>query len=187
METPDREGAKMELMVKTSELMPGGSPDFLTVVKYPMIKDVVKIQGHKPTLAVLSIMVKDFSASINVVRNLNEDQVIEIAGMLLDECDNFRLEDYVMMFSLAKRGKLVKIFDRLDISVVTEMLDNYWKQRHEQGIKHQEKEVEKFENFGFVQRERANPSDVKISESMNGLAGAIGELKDRYKQWSEEK
>lgn len=177
----------MEMMVKTSELMPNGSPDFLSVVKYPMIKELIKIQGAKPTLAILSIMVKDFAASVNVVRNLNEDQVIEIASMLLDECDNFRLEDYVMMFSLAKRGKLVKIFDRLDISVITEMLDAYWLKRHQEGVNHQEQEVEKFEHFGFVQRERANPQDEKMSESMNGLAGAIGELKSKYKQWKDEK
>lgn len=173
-------------MLKTSELMPNGVPKFLDVIKYPMIKDIIKIQGQGPTLAILSIMVKDFAASINVVRNLNEDQVLEIAGMLLDECDNFRLEDYVMMFSLAKRGKLIKIYDRIDISVITEMLDTYWQKRHEEGVKHQEEEVEKIENFGFTGRENVNQDDVKMSESMNGLAGAIGELKNRFKEWKDE-
>lgn len=177
----------MELMLKTGELMPGGSPDFLSVVKYPMIKDLVVSQGKRPTLAILSIMVKDFAASINVVRNLNEDQIIEIAGMLFDECDNFRLEDYVMMFSMAKRGKLVKIMDRLDISVVTEMLDVYWQKRHEEGVKQQEKEVEQIERQMFTPRDRQNIQDEKMSGSLNGLAGAIGELKNRFQEWKDEK
>jgi hypothetical protein len=42
----------------------------------------------------------DFCSSINVLRNMNEDQMIEAAAMLIAECGNFRLEDYVMMFSM---------------------------------------------------------------------------------------
>lgn len=175
----------MDLMLRVSELMPDGRPDFQNVISYTMIRDVVKIHGKKPTLAVLCIMVKDFAASINVVRNLNEDQVIEIAGMLLDECDNFRMEDYVMMFSMAKRGKLVKIYDRLDISVITEMMDRYWEIRHKEGVKMQEEEVNKIENFAPVHRDNPNPQDKRLTESFNGLAGAMGELKNQFLKWKE--
>lgn len=152
--------AKMELVLKTNELMPAGKPKFLDVVKYPMIKDLVKSEGSKVMLTVLTLLVKDFCASVNVVRNMNEDQMIEAAAMLLEECDNFRLEDYVMMFSMAKKGAFhpqVKIMDRVDISLISSIVDAYWGLRSEAGRKEQEKESEKIENIHFENlSDRAN-------------------------------
>jgi hypothetical protein len=76
---------------------------------------------------------------------MNEDQMIETASMLLDECDNFRLEDYVMMFALAKRGQLVKIFDRIDIDLVGEIMNEYWFKRNEAGKRAQDEHFRSFE------------------------------------------
>ena len=126
LETPDKTEAKMELISLTSELMPAGVPSFLEIVKYPMIRDLIAEIGKKKMLAILVLLVKDFCSSINVIRNMNEDQMIEAGAMLLDECVNFRLEDYVMMFSLAKRGQLIKILDRIDLQLIGEMMDKYW-------------------------------------------------------------
>lgn len=128
-----------------SELMPGGKPRYLDVIHFPMIRDLVKSEGKKKMLAVLVIMVKDLCSSLNVVRNMNEDQMIEAAAMLLDECGNFRLEDYVMMFSMGKRGQLVKIYDRIDLQVITAMMDEYWEKRKAIGDLLQENEVNHYD------------------------------------------
>lgn len=135
----------MDLIAITSELMPKGNPDFSGVRKYPTIQKLQEELGRKKTLLVLLLLVRDFCNSLNVVRNMTEDQMIETASMLLDECDNFRLEDYVMMFSLAKRGQLVKVMDRVDIELVGKMLDEYWQTRNQAGRRLQEEAEKEYE------------------------------------------
>lgn len=122
--------AKVEFVSMVSDLMPAGNPAFLAMIKYPMIRNLISEHGKKTMLKVLFLLIRDFCSSINVVRNMNQDQMIEAAAMLIDESDNFRLEDYTIMFSMAKRGGLVRILDRIDISIITQMLDEYWKRRN---------------------------------------------------------
>lgn len=94
----------------------------------------------------LFLLVQDFCMSFGVVRNMNEDQMIECADILLDECDNFRMEDYVMMFAMAKRDKLgVKIMDRLDIQVISQIHNAYSELRYEAGERLQQKDYNEAE------------------------------------------
>src|SRR5205085_8339473 len=124
----------------TSSLMPAGNANFLDVIKYPMIISLVRDHGKKRMLKVIYLLVRDFCSSLNVVRNMNQDQMIEAASMLTEECGNFRLEDYAIMFSIGKRGELVKIYDRIDLSIITQMLDEYWKRRQAAAEKLEESE-----------------------------------------------
>src|SRR4051812_4913807 len=87
MDVPERKSeAKMELITLTSNLMPGGNPTYLDVIKYPMVRSLVEEVGKKAMLKVIYLLVKDFCSSLNVVRNMNQDQLIESASMLIDEC-----------------------------------------------------------------------------------------------------
>lgn len=79
---------------------------------------------------------------------MTEDQMIEAAAMLINECGNFRIEDYVMMFSMAKKGELVKIFDRVDIQLVTAIMDEYWQRRYHAGSKETEGEITRLDALG---------------------------------------
>lgn len=178
----------MELAERVSDLMPEGRPRFLEIVKYPKLTDLVKQEGRMKMHTVLFLMIKDFCASINVVRNMNEDQMIEAAAMLLDEAGNFRLEDYTMFFAMAKRGSLGKIMDRIDTQVISTLLDEYWTRRKTAGEMATETEVKHYESLGSVVRteDTLNPMDARLNQAADGLAGAIGELKNRYKEWKEE-
>jgi hypothetical protein len=182
----------MELLLLTNELMPKGKPDFLSVVKFQKISELVQTEGRKKMLAVLVLMVKDFCASINVVRNMNEEQMIEAGAMLLEECDNFRMEDYVMMFSMAKKGAFhpeVKIWDRMDIQLISAIMDEYWSRRKEAGIKAREEEYLRIEsnlsenpanrkNLVFDEK-KGYVEEVKMDDRITDLAGAIGNLKSK--------
>lgn len=172
--------AKMDLLLLTSELMPKGNPNYTGVVKYPKISTLVELHGKKTMLVILTLMVKDFCGSINVVRNMNEDQMIETAAMLLDESENFRLEDYLVMFNLAKKGELFKIFDHLDIQVVTQILDAYWQRRNAAGKKAVENQEATLKEIGNTTRsiEFLHPEDKKLVERGNSLEGAIEQMKD---------
>lgn len=132
--------AKFELVAMTSTLMPHGNPDLIKVAKYPPICKLVEEMGPGTMAKVMFALVKDFCNSMNVVRNMNESQMFEAASMLLDECDTFRVEDYHMMFTMAKRGRLVKILDRVDIQVIGIMMDEYYLIRRQAGERHYEQQ-----------------------------------------------
>lgn len=174
-----RSDAKMELVSIAGELMPAGKPQFLEVIKYPMIKSLIDEHGKKTMVKVIFLLVKDFCTSLNVVRNMNEDQMIEAAAMLLDECDNFRLEDYTMMFTMAKRGELVKIYDRIDIQVITDIIDVYWEKRKNAAASVQEEQMKRLDSIGSTNRmlETMNPIDAKMITATDGLAAALEQLK----------
>jgi len=185
-----RQANKLALIQITNELMPGGKPNYLQVVKFPPVASLVGQMGEPAVLLILSIMVRDFCGSLNVVRNMNEDQILEAAAMLLNECDNFRLEDYTMMFALAKKGDLVKIYDRIDLQVITAILDAYWERRHKAGQEARDADVQAetqvfhpdagkemifVEGVGY--QEKPN-EDSKL----DNVAGAIGELTRKLRE-----
>jgi len=180
LETEQRSEAKMELIVLTSELMPGGKPNYTDVIRYPMIRDLVQAYGKKKMLAVLVLMVKDLCSSLNVVRNMNEDQMLEAASMLLDECGNFRLEDYVMMFSLGKRGQLVKIMDRIDLQMISDMMDAYWEKRKAAAEVLTESDARHYDTLGPVARtvDNYHPEDARLLQAGEGVSAAIQGLKE---------
>lgn len=163
--------AKMELMIIGKELMPNGIPDFLSVIKYPKISLLAEHEGLKPVLVTLSMLVRDFCSSMNVVRNMNEDQIIEAAAMLLDECGDFRIEDYFMMFQMAKRGELFEIRDRIDIQVITKILDVYWEKRIVVGRQKQDEDARMYESMG---------NQAKSIEMMNKQDAKLVELSDKF-------
>lgn len=142
LETKDesvRIAAKMDLQVRISELMPQGRAQYILARPFPMISALIVEHGLQTMQSVIFALIKDFCSSLNIGKdgNMNEDQMIECAGFLLDECGNFRLEDYLMMFAMAKRGDLVKVYNRMDIQVIAQMLDEYWQRRNSAGNKAQ--------------------------------------------------
>lgn len=185
LEIPEqREEAKMELISATRELMPAGKPSFLEVVKYPMISELVVSQGQRTMLKIMFLLVKDFCNSVNVVRNMNDDQMIEAASMLLDECGNFRLEDYVMMFTMAKRGSLVKIYDRIDLEVISNVMDEYWSKRKAVAEVFMETQVNHYDSLGPTAKsaEEMHPLDQKLISLTDKMAGAFEGLKEVIKE-----
>lgn len=189
MNVPEqRVEGKLELISVAKELMPKGHPDFLGVVKYPKITDMVKSEGSGNVLLFVSVLVRDFCGSLNVVRNMNEDQIIEAASMLVDECDNFRLEDYVMMFAMAKKGQLVKIMDRIDLQIITEIMNAYWTSRSRAAKDPVEAEVKHLDSLGRTLRvmDDMNPMEAKLIQSGDNLAAAIGEMKHAFSAWKKD-
>lgn len=186
---------KFELAECTSQLMPNGIPDFRSIrLSQPLVK-LFDEYGRKDMRMVVFLMVKGFCESLNVVRNMTEDQMIETAAFLIDECGDMRLEDYQIMFTMAKRGQLIKIMDRLDIDTVGKIYDAYYQYRAEQGRKIQEEEYEAYERYLRLNTPVSAPSNNyseqeaearwgKLVGVMTAWQGEIDEEKDKE---SEEK
>jgi hypothetical protein len=175
----------MALQTVILGLMPGGTPKFTEVIKYPKITDIMKESGPGMMLLMLSVMVRDFCASMNVVRNMNEDQIVDAATMMLQEVGNYRLEDYVVAFAMAKRGELVQIRDRIDMQVITELLDAYNRKRVDAKYDMLTQENERQEVQMVIPKVWNTPDDRKNSREMDdrltNFGAALSEIKAQYK------
>lgn len=182
---PELKGqGKMELVSVTRELMPGGKPSFESIIQYPMIKVLAAQHGENVILKNIFLLVKDFCSGVNVVRNMNEDQMIDAAAMLLDECENFRMEDYVMMFSMAKKGELFEFRDRIDLQVITKILDVYWLIRKQAGQEIQEREIRHLETMGPTTRtlDMMHQQDAKLLELTEKMSAGFDGLRQILSQ-----
>lgn len=171
-------------MAVVNELMPAGKPDYLGVISYPKICDLLKVENQVDMLILVSTLVRDFCSGVNVARNMNEDQILEAAAMLLNECGNFRLEDYAVMFSMAKKGQLVKFYERIDLEVITAIVDAYWIHRNKAAQEAQEQEANSLQGLGPSLRieDGMNPQDAKLMRLGDGLAGALSNLKIQLRE-----
>lgn len=155
----DEGPGKLELVNAAQRLIPGGVVAFTELIGCPSIKSVAAGIGIPQTQTLIFLLIANFCKSFNVVRNMTEDQMIECAVYLLDECLDFTVEDYVIMFTLGKRRKLGTIMDHIDIEVIAEIHQQYLahrqakfkaineqrrqdeRQKKEQEIKNQDPEV----------------------------------------------
>lgn len=157
--------------------MPAGKPDLIGVVKYPTIAQHLETVPRKNIRAVLFFLVNDFCKSVNVVRNMTEDQMIDTASFLLDECGNYRIEDYVMMFTMAKRGQLVKILDRVDIQIVGQLRDAYDCMRYNAGERHREEQLKMIGREVPILHEDEDEKSRRFDEAMNNFKKMVEEEK----------
>jgi hypothetical protein len=175
-----RRDAKMDLIAITSALMPDGRPKYLETVKYPTIKQLIAKNGRKTMLKVIFLMIQDLCNSLNVKYNMSEDQMIEAAAVMLDECDNFRLEDYQMMFALGKRGNLVEIMHTIDISVIGRMMDEYYIRRKNAVQQHYEEQKQ-------IEADRIAAMTVPTGTAMvEGKEYTFSDLVKDFTKWKEE-
>ena len=118
--------AKMGMAVTVSELMPAGKPDYKALLHSPQLSQLAQQRGRNEILKYLCILITDFCSSLNIKRGMSEEQVVEAAIMLLDECGDYRLEDYALMFNLAKRGKLgIELYQSVDILAISQIEQAY--------------------------------------------------------------
>lgn len=171
----------MLLSEQTRALMPQGKPNFPDVIKYPKIQSLVAEVGFNGVQKMVFMLIRDLCNNVNVVRNMSEDQMIELAGVMVDECGNYRLEDYVMFFASVKRGRYGLIRDRLDMQTILNMLDDYYLDRRQVGQAIQAAEVPKVDEVIASERKRTHEQDNKLYRSMDKLSDAFSALKNKFK------
>jgi len=167
----------MAIAILTSQLISESSrPDYAKIRTMPAIRILEPSIGRVETLDLISKIVASFCSGVNVVRNMNVDQMIDTAIFLRDEafddkhldCD-YRLEDYAVMFTLAKRGKIGKIMDRIDCSVIAQILDEYHFIRKRERENFDKKQIDPV----TVQPENASYVPIeKVTQELNKLVEA---------------
>lgn len=193
---------KRGMIQMVSQIMPDGEPDFSIIRLAPSIKQILKENEaddvYDKMLTALCMIVKDYCDSVNIPegKNMNQAQVIEAASFLLDECDNYRIEDYIMMFTMAKRNKLAygakndkgRVFDRVDIQLISEFKERYEFLRQEGEDKLRIKEEQEQEKLLPPDRQidPDEPDEVKAKRWDDALAH-LEMLRAKWRKEKEEK
>lgn len=174
--------AKLQLSRLHNVLIPSGTPDYLLTVKFKTIGQQIEIYGKQTILKSLFLLIKDFAGTFNVVRNMTDDQMVDCALLLTENYKhtNYRIEDFVQFFQVAKTGRYGKVFDRIDAPMILELLDRFdderWKAGNEKlnGIFDEVDENLK----GFNQRIPQSEESRAILTLAGGLSGVVNTLKD---------
>ncbi len=83
-------------------------------------------QRDKPALLkALSLLITQLGNSFNVGKNVDTLQVYECATLLAEKYWYLRLEEFVYVFKQARLGKYGKVYDRLDVQVISDWLTTY--------------------------------------------------------------
>jgi len=88
--------------------------------------------GYDEINTILAIYLTQTFNNLNLRKGFNEDQVLDLAEMIIEEAkeDNLSLEDVMLFLQQLVTGKAGKIFDRLDIPTFFELFEGYRQDRH---------------------------------------------------------
>ncbi len=212
---------KIKMSAMASEIMPAGAPDFSIIPYCPTINQLKKSRGHEQVMTVLMLLISDFNNSVNVPegKKMTDAQIVEAASFLLDEAGNYRLEDYFFMFTLAKRnrlydGKKGRIFDRVDLPLISDFKDSYEALRRQGEESIREDELRQKEmSIKFDERDNPNEPEemkkqrfdmamemfkkmietgkaereIKIKEDREVLKKKQSEYVEKIKKWAEDR
>lgn len=79
----------------------------------------------------VGLLITDFVHSFNVSQGMNNDQIADLAAMLVSDYWFYTLEDFVVFFHRAKKSEFGKVFNRLDAAIIFEFLKVYDAERME--------------------------------------------------------
>lgn len=176
--------AKLQFSREMAILMPAGKPDYLCVNKFPSIRQLITDIGEPAVVLLVSSLIQDFCSTMNRARPMSAVQIAEVAFMLVFECGTFRLEDYAMMFAQAKRGELVKIYESIDMSVITAIRDAYdmASVKAVQAERQQEDDFYRGMGPSIRSSDGNNGEEVRLMDGFDGIAAGLGNLREKLKE-----
>lgn len=120
------------LSVIRSEYMRDNAPQFVKINNHGLKLHRLKSEiGDLGAGSILIVLITKFVRTFNVSKNMDDDQILDLAMSLLDTgiVDGYTLEDYAVFFEKAKTGKYGKPFDYVDAGLINSMLDKYHQDR----------------------------------------------------------
>jgi len=130
-------GKPAEIKAELALYKDRGMVSYQKVLEIPMedrIPELAKLpESRAAILTALAASVGSAIRNINIRNGLNEEQVVEIADMIIDQSheDNLSLQDVLLFLGDLLAGKCGKIYDRLDIPTFFELFETYRQKRHE--------------------------------------------------------
>jgi hypothetical protein len=111
---------------------------------------VVSEEGRSEVLIALTVSLKSLFSNFNLRVGLNEDQLVEIADLIIEQSyeDNLSIEDFLLFGQKFLVGDYGKIYDRMDIPTFFEFFEKYRQARHESMLNIREEQHVQFKSMG---------------------------------------
>lgn len=93
----------------------------------PNIQSIIEKNGAGNTRTIISIAIIDVCKFFAVGKSIGQDQVQEIAELIMANYQQLSMADIAVCFKMAKTGKLAngKLYDRLDGNIICLWLNEY--------------------------------------------------------------
>lgn len=157
-------------------LAPGGNPNFgmLLSKETTQLSQWKKHYGVDKITEIIFFLIEDLNNYFNVSRPMNTTQMANLAIEFMEELWWARMEEIVAFFEAIKKQRYGKIYERLDPAYIWEMWDKYNEERTEHCERHQSR---------FKQYDPRPEGGSGIG--LDGISGAIGDIKQRAKRLRE--
>jgi hypothetical protein len=177
------QGDKMKVQLHLSKFKQLGVVQFDKVLLVPTEDRITAItstdEGYLRVAAILTASVKSAMESINLKLPMTEDQIVELAGLIIDQSkeDNLSLEDVLLFLQELITGKSGKIYDRMDIPRFFELFEIYRQERHTTMLRIREEQHGQFKALPFnnrVSEERDNEERNAFHDAMKSYYKVTG-------------
>lgn len=91
----------------------------------PVIKAIETKMGRPVLIKLVCAVLKLFADSLNITQTLSALQVYELAQLWIEQYPTDTLKDLILCLKRVKQGKYGKIYNRIDIEVISEFWTAY--------------------------------------------------------------
>lgn len=130
-------GKREAITMHLARFKEGGNVKFERSLQIPASERIPALikeeHGQLNVLTAIVASLKSALDNINLKKTLNEDQVIELAEVIIDQSheDNLALEDVLLFLNRLVTGKAGTMYDRLDMPTFFELFETYREERHQ--------------------------------------------------------
>ena len=149
-----KEGNKLAVSTYLSRFKERGAVKFEKVLDIPMSDRIPVLATtedgrEQVTISIVAALNAIFS-NVNLRVGLNEDQVLEIADLIIEQSfeDNFAIEDLLLFGQKFLVGGYGKIYDRMDVPTFFEFFEKYRQGRHEAMLNIRDEQHAQFKSMG---------------------------------------
>lgn len=117
--------ALVEYIKSANSLILDGRPNFEVYRGSESLSFIKKSKSEAYLISTLSALISNFTNSINLTRNLNASQIIEISVTIMEKYYYFKIEDLIAFFQMCKTGLLGSFYEGIDIIKVFDKLSQF--------------------------------------------------------------
>ena len=135
--------------------------------KTPTIGASIRKHGERKIETFVKIWIADFLQSVNLKRSLNEDQVDEIAFLVVSEYRNMTISDINLIFKNAKLGKYGQFYESIDVVKVLGWFNEYFENR-----------IRTAEDINHTRHKQNKFTGIRVSTAREDNAKSFKELQE---------
>ena len=179
LQTKNKQGINLALKEFKNEL---GSPNFPALLSIPRSERLPALvkADYKKASAICLTSIAMALETMNLVRPMSNNQVIDLVDTILETCseDNLAIEDLVLFLQKLIRGEYGSNYESMDIPKFMEKFEQYREERHKALINFREEEHSQFKGSGDSNR---TTGEDQLRDSLDRLSGSLGAIKDLRK------